>query len=147
MLVYVTVRIRAHWMFAKTGGVCRKVWPLVRSPLSNFLPIFYRFSTNTLHERKCAAFPAYHRARRGRRRVACPQAVHYVDQETRGHALAAGRVEGDDAELKDIYNRLSGSDFDAEVKQQGAALKDMLEPLLGAEIDTDQTGLGNLSAN
>ena len=56
-------------------------------------------------------------------------------------------MEGDDAELKDIYNRLSGSDFDAEVEQQGAALKDMLEPLPGAEIDTDQVGLGNLSAN
>ena len=139
MLVYVTVRVQAHGMFAITSGVCRKVWPLVRSPLSNFLPIFYRFSTNTRHKRKCAAFPAYHRARRGR--------LHYADQETRGHALAASRVEGDDAELKDIYNRHSGSDFDAEVEQQGAALKDMLEPLPGAEIDTDQVGLGNLSAN
>ena len=56
-------------------------------------------------------------------------------------------MEGDDAELKDIYNRYSGSDFDAEAEQQGAALKDMLEPLPGAEIDTDQVGLGNLSAN
>lgn len=73
--------------------------------------------------------------------------MHYADQETGGHALAAGRVEGDDAELKDICNRHSGSDFDAEVEQQGAALTVMLEPLPGAEIDTDQAGPGNLGAN
>jgi hypothetical protein len=42
---------------------------------------------------------------------------------------------GDDAELKEIYNRHSGGDFDAETEQQGDALKHMLEAFLGVEID------------
>jgi hypothetical protein len=42
---------------------------------------------------------------------------------------------GDDAELKEIYNRHSGGDFDAETEQQDAALKHMLEAFLGVEID------------
>jgi hypothetical protein len=42
---------------------------------------------------------------------------------------------GDDAELKDIYNRHSGGDFDAEADEEGAALKDMMEIFLGVEMD------------
>jgi hypothetical protein len=42
---------------------------------------------------------------------------------------------GDDAELKAIYNRHGGGDFDAETGQQDDALKHMLEAFLGVEID------------
>jgi hypothetical protein len=42
---------------------------------------------------------------------------------------------GEDAELKEIYNRHSGGDFDAEIDEEGDALKHMLEAFLGVEIN------------
>jgi hypothetical protein len=44
---------------------------------------------------------------------------------------------GDDAELKEIYYRHSGDDFDADIDQQDDELAHMLEALLGGEIDGD----------
>lgn len=44
---------------------------------------------------------------------------------------------GDDAELKEIYNRHSGGDFDAEADQDGAAFKDIMESILGVRMDAD----------
>ena len=44
-------------------------------------------------------------------------------------------ADGDDAELKDIYNRHTGGDFDAEADQDGAAFKDMMETILGMPMD------------
>lgn len=46
-------------------------------------------------------------------------------------------ADGDDAELKDIYNRHSGGDFDAEAEQDGAALKGLMENILGVQMDAD----------
>lgn len=46
-------------------------------------------------------------------------------------------AQGDDAEIKDIYNRHSGGDFDAEIDDGVAANKAMLEDLLGVQIDGD----------
>jgi hypothetical protein len=46
-------------------------------------------------------------------------------------------VDGDDVELKDIYNRHSGGDFDAESAEEGAALREMLETLTGMPVDAD----------
>jgi len=46
-------------------------------------------------------------------------------------------ADGDDAELKDIYNRHSGGDFDAETEQEGAAFKGMMESILGVQMDAD----------
>ena len=46
-------------------------------------------------------------------------------------------ADGDDAELKDIYNRHSGGDFDAEADQDGAAFKGMMENILGVQMDAD----------
>lgn len=46
-------------------------------------------------------------------------------------------ADGDDAELKDIYNRHSGGDFDAELAEDGAAMKDMMEKILGVRMDDD----------
>lgn len=46
-------------------------------------------------------------------------------------------ADGDDAELKDIYNRHSGGDFDVEAGQEGAALRDMMEQILGVHMDAE----------
>jgi hypothetical protein len=46
-------------------------------------------------------------------------------------------ADGDDAELKDIYNRHSGGAFDAEADEDGAAFKDMIENILGVQMDAD----------
>ncbi|MGK5076999.1 molecular chaperone DnaJ [Janthinobacterium sp. HLX7-2] len=46
-------------------------------------------------------------------------------------------ADGDDAELKDIYNRHSGGDFDAEADQDGAAFRDMMEQILGVQMDAE----------
>jgi hypothetical protein len=43
----------------------------------------------------------------------------------------------DDAELKDIYNRHSGGDFDAQADQDGAAFKSMMESILGVPMEAD----------
>ncbi|MEC5159250.1 MULTISPECIES: hypothetical protein [unclassified Janthinobacterium] len=45
--------------------------------------------------------------------------------------------DGDDAELKEIYNRHSGGDFDADAAEDGAAFKDMMEGILGVRLDAD----------
>ena len=44
-------------------------------------------------------------------------------------------ADSDDAELKEIYNRHSGGDFDLEAGQEDAALRDMMEQMLGVQID------------
>jgi hypothetical protein len=46
-------------------------------------------------------------------------------------------ADGDDAELKEIYNRHSGGDFDVEAGQEGAALRDMMEQMLGVQLDAE----------
>jgi hypothetical protein len=46
-------------------------------------------------------------------------------------------AEEDDAELKEIYNRHSGGDFDAEEAEGEAMFKDMVEDLFGVEMDGD----------
>ena len=46
-------------------------------------------------------------------------------------------ADGDDAELKQIYNRHSGDDFDADVEDEGAALKHIWESLFGVPMDDD----------
>lgn len=45
--------------------------------------------------------------------------------------------DSDDAELKDIYNRHSGGDFDLEADQEDAALRAMMEQMLGVPIDAE----------
>lgn len=42
-----------------------------------------------------------------------------------------------DADVKEIYNRHSGGDFDADIDDGDAAAKDMLEELMGVQIDDD----------
>lgn len=44
-------------------------------------------------------------------------------------------ADSDDAELKDIYNRHSGGDFDVEAGQDDAAFRDMMEQMLGVQMD------------
>jgi hypothetical protein len=46
-------------------------------------------------------------------------------------------ADDDDAELKDIYNRHSGGDFDAEADQDDAEFKGMMENILGVQMDAD----------
>lgn len=46
-------------------------------------------------------------------------------------------ADGDDAELKDIYNRHSGGDFDEEAGEESAALQAMLEQMLGVPMDAE----------
>jgi hypothetical protein len=46
-------------------------------------------------------------------------------------------ADDDDAELKDIYNRHSGGDFDAEADQDSAAFKGMMESILGVQMNAD----------
>jgi hypothetical protein len=43
----------------------------------------------------------------------------------------------DDAELKDIYNRRSGGDFDAEAAEDGAQFKGIMEGIMGVRLDAD----------
>lgn len=43
--------------------------------------------------------------------------------------------DSDDAELKEIYNRHSGGDFDLESSQNEVALRNMMEQILGVPID------------
>jgi hypothetical protein len=54
----------------------------------------------------------------------CPMALALLDDE-------------DDAELKEIYNRQSGGDFDAEAAEDSALFKDMVENITGLQVDTD----------
>lgn len=46
-------------------------------------------------------------------------------------------ADDDDAELKDIYNRHSGGDFDAEDAEEDALFKDMVEEMTGVRLDAD----------
>jgi hypothetical protein len=45
--------------------------------------------------------------------------------------------DSDDAELKEIYNRHSGEDFDADAAEEDAALKAMMEDILGVPMEDD----------
>ncbi|HAT33653.1 MAG TPA: hypothetical protein DCW29_23270 [Janthinobacterium sp.] len=45
--------------------------------------------------------------------------------------------DGDDAQLKEIYKRRGGGDFDAEAAEAGAAIKDMVEILTGVRMEGD----------
>jgi hypothetical protein len=54
----------------------------------------------------------------------CPMALALLDDDG-------------DAELKEIYNRQSGGDFDAEAAEDGALFKDMVENITGVQVDTD----------
>lgn len=46
-------------------------------------------------------------------------------------------ADGDDAELKDIYNRRSGGDFDAEADEGGAQFREIMEGIIGVRLDAD----------
>jgi hypothetical protein len=46
-------------------------------------------------------------------------------------------VENDDEHLKEIYNKHSGGDIDAELKEEKDAMKAMMEGLLGIDLDDD----------
>ncbi|HVK54048.1 MAG TPA: molecular chaperone DnaJ [Burkholderiales bacterium] len=46
-------------------------------------------------------------------------------------------AEKDDEELKSIYNRQSGGDFDAEAAEQNEALKSMMEDYLGVDLGSE----------
>jgi hypothetical protein len=54
-------------------------------------------------------------------------------------------AEEEDAELKEIYNRHSGGDFDAEEAEGEAMFKDMVEDLFGVEMDGDGVILSTAS--
>jgi hypothetical protein len=45
--------------------------------------------------------------------------------------------ENDDEDLKQIYNKHSGGDIDAELKEEKSAMKTMMEDILGVELDDD----------
>ncbi len=45
--------------------------------------------------------------------------------------------ENDDEDLKRIYNKHSGGDIDAELKEDKSAMKAMMEDILGVELDDD----------
>lgn len=45
--------------------------------------------------------------------------------------------DGDDA-LKELYNKHSGGDFDAEMAQEGAMVKDMMEAMFGVELGDEE---------
>ena len=44
-------------------------------------------------------------------------------------------AEGDQEQLKEIYNRHSGGDFDAETEQEEQAMRDMVEDMFGVRLD------------
>jgi hypothetical protein len=52
--------------------------------------------------------------------------------------IAAGLIaENDDEYLKQIYNKHSGGDIDAEIKEEKSAMKAMMEGILGIDLDDD----------
>lgn len=53
-------------------------------------------------------------------------------------AMAADLLDsGDHEELKEIYNRYSGSDYDAEEEQDNQEIRSMMESMLGVELGDD----------
>ncbi|WP_194727163.1 J domain-containing protein [Noviherbaspirillum malthae] len=64
-----------------------------------------------------------------------------TDRSKLQHLICAMVVDlldsGDHVELKEIYNRHSGSDYDAEEEQDNQEIKSMMESMLGVELGDD----------